>query len=149
MMNKKYRKAVILIVEDDSVMFQLAEIMFKRANVVNSIQHVSDADTALDFLYKRNGYEDAPTPDLVYLDMYMPRMKGTELLQIMYEDPELSKIPTMMLTSSEADIDMEVASEYGAVGYVMKPLSPAKIMETYLYNEKIKLQFVVEDIEGS
>jgi len=149
MMNKKYRKAVILIVEDDSVMFQLAEIMFKRANVVNSIQHVGDADAALDFLYKRNGYEDAPTPDLVYLDMYMPRMKGTELLQIMYEDPELSKIPTMMLTSSEADIDMEVASEYGAVGYVMKPLSPAKIMETYLYNEKIKLQFVVEDVDGS
>ena len=149
MMNKKYRKAVILIVEDDSVMFQLAEIMFKRANVVNSIQHVGDADAALDFLYKRNGYEDAPTPDLVYLDMYMPRMKGTELLQIMYEDPELSKIPTMMLTSSEADIDMEVAKEYGAVGYVMKPLSPAKIMETYLYNEKIKLQFVVEDVEGS
>jgi len=144
-MMENYRAAVILVVEDDMTTFQLAEIMFRRANVTNKLYHAKSGIEALDFLYKRNGHENAPTPDLVYLDLHLPMLSGTEVLEKMYNDPELSKIPTMMLTGSESDTSMMVAREFGAVGYVMKPLDPDKIMETYTFNKKVKIRFVVEN----
>lgn len=145
-MNRRYREAVILIVEDDCTTFQLAEIMFKRANISTRLIRAISGNEALDFLYKRNGFEDSPTPDIIYLDSYMPGLRGTEVLEVIHNDPILSKIPTLMLTGDDNDSTMEVAAEYGAVGYVMKPLTIDKIMETYLYNDKIRIQFVVEDV---
>jgi len=144
-----YREAVILIVEDDVVSFQLAEIVFKKARITNNLYNVDRGDLALDFLYKRNGFEDAPTPDLVYMDLHLPRMAGTEVLAAMQADPELSKIPTLMLTGSEDESSMAVAEEYGALGYVVKPMDQYKILQTYPYNENIRVSLVVstEDTE--
>jgi CheY-like chemotaxis protein len=138
------REAVILIVEDDILSFQFVKLIFKRARITNKLYNVGRGDLALDFLYKRNGFEDAPTPDLIYMDLHLPMMKGTEVLAVMQADPELSKIPTLMLTGSDEENDMEVAEEYGALGYVVKPMDQYKIFETYPYNKNIRVSLVVD-----
>jgi len=139
------REAIILIVEDDILERQVADVMFRRANVINKIYFVKDGEEALDFLYKRNGFEDMPTPDILYLDIQMPKFSGTEVLEIMYKDPELSKISTIVLTGIADDTNMMVAREYGAIGYIIKPLDSRNIMETCTFNKSIKIKFVVDD----
>jgi len=83
---------------------------------------VSDGVEALDFLYRRNGHEGAPRPDLVLLDLNLPRKDGREVLEEVKADKDLRTIPVVVLTTSEADEDILRSYDLHANAYVTKPV---------------------------
>ena len=144
-----HRAAQILLVDDDRLALQLGKLVFRRANITNDLHTVDSGVAALDFLMKRNGYEGAVDIDLIYCDLHMTDLMGTELLEIIQGDPELSHIPVIMVTSSDIESDMDMASEFGAIAYISKPLNADKVMETVLMGEKLKMCVVCENDEPS
>lgn len=143
-MNKQKRLAEILVVDDDHVALHLATSIFARSNITNELHLCSSGEGALDFLYKRNGYEDVPTPDVIYLDLILPGISGTEVLETITTDVNLKHIPVIMLTNSDASVNIEFSSKLGASGYISKPLTTLNIMETILHNDVIKVDFMVD-----
>jgi len=134
-----HRVAQIMLVDDDRLALQHAKLVFNRAKITNVLHSVESGIEALDFLLKRNGYEDAVDIDLIYCDLHMNDLMGTELLEIIQSEPKLSHIPVIMITSSESEADIDMASEFGAIAYIPKPLNVNKIMETILLDHKIKI----------
>jgi CheY-like chemotaxis protein len=96
----------ILLVEDNLADARLAIENFKECKVKNKMHHVQDGDLAMDFLYKRGQFKNAPRPDLVLLDLNMPRKDGREVLTEIKNDPVLQNIPVVILTSSKAEEDV-------------------------------------------
>jgi CheY-like chemotaxis protein len=85
--------------------------------------HVAfDGEQALDFLYKRAGYENSPRPDLILMDINIPKYSGIEVLEKIKGDPALKKIPVVMLTTSDTNNDVSKCYELGANAYTIKPL---------------------------
>jgi two-component system response regulator len=89
---------------------------------VNAIHVVEDGIQALDFLYKRGNYASAPRPDLILLDLNLPRKNGREVLAEIKADPDLRTIPIVVLTTSNADDDILKAYNLNANCYVVKPV---------------------------
>jgi CheY-like chemotaxis protein len=112
----------ILLVEDNAADARLAIENFKDCKVKNNLYHVQDGDLAMDFLKKRGQYASAPKPDLVLLDLNMPRKDGREVLLEIKADPELRDIPVVILTSSRAEEDVVKTYKLNANSYVQKPL---------------------------
>ena len=114
----------ILMVEDNRVdIFLTKEILSEIEGTDCHVDTVSDGIEALSYLHRRNGYEHAPKPDLILLDLNLPRMHGFDLLTRMKADPELQTIPVCVLTTSEAKEDIEKAKELKAECYLIKPLN--------------------------
>ena len=90
---------------------------------------VEDGEKALDFLFKRNGYEDAVTPDIVLLDLNLPKVDGREVLETIKNDAELRRIPTIILTSSMADKDVLESYDLHANCYIVKPVNAIKFID--------------------
>ena len=90
---------------------------------------MSDGVEALDFLYRRNRHADAPRPDLVLLDLNLPRKNGRELLSEIKADADLRAIPVVVLTGSEAEQDILRSYELGANAFVTKPVDFARFIE--------------------
>lgn len=120
------RSAKILLVEDNEGDVELTLEAFKEARFRNHIEVVRDGDEALDYLYRRNGFEEATTPDIVLLDLNMPRVSGTEVLEQVKQDPELRRIPFIILTSSEAERDVLTSYDLHANCYIVKPVDATK-----------------------
>lgn len=122
----------ILHVEDNSDHAQLIARSLKRHRVANSIQHVVDGEEALDYLFLRGKYtsiEDAPRPQIVLLDLRLPKVDGLEVLRTIKTSDALSMIPVVILTSSEAEKDVAQAYEYHANSYLVKPVGFEKFSE--------------------
>ena len=134
----------VLVIDDDTIALSLAKIIFKKSGVVNTVHYIEGGEAALDFLKKRNGYEDAPNICLIYCDLHMPRFNGIELLEYLQSDPDLAGTPVIMLTSSNASTDIDVADSLGAVGWIEKPLSVEKIRESILLGSDFKMCVVRE-----
>jgi CheY-like chemotaxis protein len=96
----------VLLVEDDPGDVVLIREAFELNKVHNALHVASDGVEALDFLYRRNGHEEAPRPDLVLLDLNLPRKDGREVLEEVKADPSLRTIPVVVLTTSEAEEDI-------------------------------------------
>src|SRR5271156_1515905 len=96
----------ILLVEDNQGDIELTQEAFADSKICNRIYSVNDGVEAIDFLKKRGKYAGAVTPDVILLDLNMPRMDGKEVLEIVKNDPELRLIPIVILTSSEAEKDV-------------------------------------------
>ena len=92
---------------------------------------MSDGVDALSYLHRRNGHEDAPKPDLILLDINLPRMHGFDFLTQIKADPELKTIPVCILTTSEAREDIEKAKELKAECYLIKPLDLEEFEKTF------------------
>jgi CheY-like chemotaxis protein len=119
----------VLLVEDDPG----DVLMTREALAVNRVAHnlhvVPDGVVAMDFLHKRGQYADAPTPDLVLLDLNLPRMDGREVLAAVKGDPDLRQIPVVVLTTSEAEQDVLRSYELHANAYVSKPVDFDRFIE--------------------
>jgi len=133
----KGRPVVILLVEDDLAHAEIVRRNLKDFRVANRIVHVEDGQAALDYLFRRGVFTDPnanPRPDLVLLDLRLPKVDGLEVLKRIKADEVLKKIPTVVLTTSNAESDILNAYENGAGSYLVKPVDFekfAKLLESF------------------
>lgn len=99
-----------------------AEILSETERLDYHVATVNDGIEALAYLHRQNGYVDAPRPDLILLDLNLPRMQGFDFLTLIKADQEFKTIPVCILTTSEADEDIEKARKLQADCYLLKPL---------------------------
>lgn len=116
------RSINILIVEDSPTDILIAREALSQAKLVNRLQVVEDGVEALAFLRRQGRYADAPRPDVIMLDLNLPRMSGQEVLAVIKADPDLKTIPVVVLTTSRAEADVLRAYDLHANCYVVKPL---------------------------
>jgi two-component system response regulator len=117
------RATTVLLVEDDPAHAEIVRRNFSAAGVPHRMEHVSDGETALDYLRHTGRYRGhAPArPGLVLLDLRLPRLGGLEVLAAIKGDARLGSIPVVALTTSSADQDVEQAYQLGINSYVVKP----------------------------
>jgi CheY-like chemotaxis protein len=113
----------ILLVEDNPGDVRLTVEVLKEAKVLNTLEVAEDGADALAFLRNEGRYNEKPKPDLILLDLNLPGMDGRELLAIVKEDPELKRIPVVILTSSDAESDIVKTYDLHANCYVTKPIN--------------------------
>ncbi|NKE34391.1 response regulator [Natronococcus sp. JC468] len=140
--------AQLLLVEDNPGDVRLTREAFKQGRIDNDLHTVSDGSDALDFLHQRGEYEDAPRPDLILLDLNLPRKDGEEVLAELKDDPELQSIPVIVLTSSRAEEDIARSYELHANAYLTKPVDPDEFIETVRAFEKFWFSVVRLPPEG-
>jgi two-component system, response regulator len=117
---------VILLADDDPDDRMLTKRALKRNRLANDVKSVEDGEELMDYLYKRNRYAEsasAPLPGLILLDLNMPRKDGREALQEIKSDPNLRRIPVVVLTTSEADQDILRSYDLGVNAFVTKPVT--------------------------
>jgi len=115
-------EADILLVEDNPADVDLTQESLEASRILSNLHVTSDGVEAMDFLYQRNEYSDAPEPDLVLLDLNLPRKDGRDVLRECKQDDRLRRIPIVVLTSSEAEADIARAYDLHANSYVVKPV---------------------------
>jgi two-component system response regulator len=116
------RPIEILLVEDNSGDARLTVEILRDAKVHNHLRHVGDGVEALEFLRRTGKYQDVPRPDLILLDLNLPRKDGREVLAEIKTDENLKRIPVVVLTSSDAEEDILRAYNLSANCYVTKPV---------------------------
>lgn len=121
-MRRHSRTVDILLVEDNRADVDLIIESFADAGTRCSMHSVSDGEKALRFLYRHGDYADAVRPDLVLLDLNLPRLDGREVLQQVKTDDALKSIPVIVLTSSEAERDVRTSYHLHANCYIVKPV---------------------------
>lgn len=121
-MNDEIRPIDVLLVEDDPGDVTLTREAFADNKLRNQLYVVNDGESALEFLRKQGQFSDVPTPDLVLLDLNLPRMDGREVLAVLKEDETLRTIPVVVLTTSEAEEDIVRSYALHANAYVTKPV---------------------------
>ena len=115
----------ILLVEDNEAHAELVIRGMRDQQVANKIHHVADGEKALDYLFAREAYADpkkSPRPNLILLDLRLPRVDGLEVLKTIKTTPALLRIPVVILTSSDAESDIAKSYDYHANSYIVKPL---------------------------
>ena len=118
----------ILLVEDNPGDVRLTQEMIKEARVANRLAVVTDGEEALDYLHRRGRYESATRPDLVLLDLNLPRKSGQEVLEDIKADPDLRRIPVVILTTSKAEEDVLRSYNAYANCYITKPVDLTQFM---------------------
>lgn len=121
--NGSARPVQILLVEDNEADVEMVRICLRQGRLANSLQVATDGETALACLYQQPPYENTHRPDLVLLDLNLPRLGGLEVLRRMRGDPALSSIPVVVLTTSGAEQDIEEAYGLHASSFVRKPVA--------------------------
>lgn len=112
----------VLLVEDNPGDIQLTKEAFLEGKVHNNLNVVMDGVEAMAFLRKEGTYKDAPRPDLILLDLNLPRMDGREVLAEIKKDPNLMTIPVVILTTSGAEEDIIKTYNLHANCYITKPV---------------------------
>lgn len=113
----------VLLVEDNPADAFLTETAFELADVSVRLHVTRDGEEAVDFVRHRGRFEDAPTPDLILLDLNLPRKNGFEVLRDLKGDAQLRRIPIVMLTTSAAPHDILQAYDLHVNAYTTKPTS--------------------------
>ena len=111
----------ILMVEDNPADVRLTQEAFRNGRIHNSLNVAKDGVEAIDYLHRRGRFHDAPRPDLILLDLNLPRMNGREVLAEIKADPSLMRIPVVVLTTSRAENDVLKTYNLHANCYVVKP----------------------------
>jgi CheY-like chemotaxis protein len=112
----------ILLAEDNPGDVRLTEKALDHGNIINNLHVVENGVEAIKFLRQQGEYADKPRPDLVLLDLNMPKKDGREVMEDMEADPKLGRIPVVVLTSSEAEEDVVRSYELSANAYLTKPV---------------------------
>ncbi|PKL91523.1 MAG: response regulator [Candidatus Goldiibacteriota bacterium HGW-Goldbacteria-1] len=120
----------ILIVDDNPVDVRLTIEALKQKNNHNEIIVLSDGEEALNFLNKKGQYKNAPVPDVILLDLKMPKVNGQEVLVQIKNDPKLSSIPVIVLSSSDAPADISESYLNKANCYITKPFDVDEFFRT-------------------
>lgn len=118
-----YTPIEILLVEDNEDDVILTTQAFKRGKVSNNLHVAADGVEALAFLHKEGRYAGAPRPDIILLDLNLPRMDGHELLKIVKADPLFSSIPVVILTTSKAEEDVIKTYKHHSNCFISKPVT--------------------------
>ncbi len=113
----------VLLVEDSPGDVRLTREAFREANGSVRLHVASDGVEAMAFLRREGAHVDAPRPDFILLDLNLPRMDGREVLGLIKEDDTLRTIPTVILTTSDADADVLRSYELNANAYLRKPVT--------------------------
>jgi len=119
----------VLLVEDDPGDVLMTQEAFEHNKVANRLSVVADGVSAMAFLRKEGEHVDAPTPDLILLDLNLPRMDGREVLEALKGDAGLRQIPVVVLTTSEAEEDVVRSYSLHANAYVTKPVDFDRFIE--------------------
>ncbi|SFG53244.1 Response regulator receiver domain-containing protein [Halopelagius inordinatus] len=134
-------EAVILLIEDNRGDIRLIEEAFSDGNVANTLHTVTDGQAALDFIYQREEYEDAPRPDIVLLDLHLPKVDGEEILHEIKHHPELNDVPVIVLTGINQDLiksrDFDDDADEDAV--LEKPIDLGEFVEVIGSFEQFRL----------
>lgn len=112
----------ILLVEDNPGDVRLTQEAVREAKIRNQLNVVNDGEAAVAYVRRQGVYADRPRPDLILLDLNLPRKDGREVLQDLKSDPDLHRIPVVVLTSSEAEQDILRTYDLYANAYVTKPV---------------------------
>lgn len=119
----------LLLVEDEPADYHLVRMALKESKVLCNLYNAVDGVDALAFLRRQGEYHQAPRPDLILLDLNMPRMDGREFLEVIKADPDLKHIPVVVLTTSEVERDVIASYRLGASGYITKPVDMDQFVE--------------------
>ena len=111
----------VLLVEDDPGDVLITREALSGSAVEHDIHVVGDGEQAIAFLHQEGEHTDAPRPDLILLDLNLPRLDGREVLQIVKEDDSLRRIPVVVLTTSKSEEDISRSYDLHANAYVVKP----------------------------
>jgi two-component system, chemotaxis family, response regulator Rcp1 len=136
------RAVEILLVEDNPGDVRLIQEALRDGKVWNNPHVVSDGEAALDYVYRRGAYADAPRPDLVLLDLNLPKKDGREVLATIKSDPDLKRIPVVVLTTSKEEEDVLRAYNLAANCYVTKPVEFEQFMKVIQMIEDFWLTIV-------
>ena len=120
--SENYHAINILLVEDNPGDIRLTKEVLKDGKIKNNLSVVMDGDEALQFLKKQGNYKDAATPDIILLDLNLPKRDGREVLSIIKADKDLMCIPVIVLTTSAAERDIVNMYAHHANCYITKPV---------------------------
>lgn len=116
---------IILFIEDDPAHADITMRNFKKNRISNKVIHLWDGQQALDYLFRQGEYSDpekSPMPHLILMDLRLPKVDGLEVLEKIRSNKLLKCIPTVILTTSEAELDITKAYDYNVNSYLVKPL---------------------------
>lgn len=124
-----YKPIKILLVEDNPADVRLATEALKEGGVESDLSVVTDGMDAINFLKKTGKFSDSPRPELILLDLNLPRKSGFDVLQVLKADPTLKSIPVIMLTTSSAEEDIAKSYSLNANCFVTKPTDLPQFLE--------------------
>jgi chemotaxis family two-component system response regulator Rcp1 len=140
LMKNSKDKPRILLVEDNPGDIRLTQEALKESQIEITLDVVSDGEQAVDFLMQRNRFSDSIRPNIILLDLNLPKKNGIEVLKEIKVHDSLKKIPVIVLTTSDAEHDISKAYELHANCYILKPVDfddfaqVIKLIETYWFN---------------
>jgi two-component system, chemotaxis family, response regulator Rcp1 len=142
-MNGPRARAVeILLVEDNPGDVRLIQEALRDGKVWNNPHVVTDGEAALDFVYRRGEFADKPRPDMILLDLNLPKKDGREVLAVIKSDLDLKRIPVVVLTTSKEEEDVLRAYNLAANCYVTKPVEFDQFMKVIRMIEDFWLTIV-------
>jgi len=121
----RLKSAIILLVEDDPDDQKLTKRALEGSKLRNELRVVDDGEQALDYLFRRGKLEDpekSPRPDLILLDLNLPKLDGRAVLKEIKQSPDLRRIPVVILTTSSQEEDILRSYELGVNSYITKPM---------------------------
>jgi CheY-like chemotaxis protein len=124
------RPAVVLLVEDNMDHAYLTRASFEEAHLKVNLQHVTNGEEALKFLRREPPYQDAPWPDLVLLDIHMPRVDGYDVMAQLQADEKLRSLVVVVLTTSADELDVQRMYALGCRSFLTKPVDFAAFTQT-------------------
>ncbi|MFH7030133.1 MAG: response regulator [Heteroscytonema crispum UTEX LB 1556] len=131
-MKGRQTTVTILMADDDDDDCMLTQEALAESRLANELHIVKDGEELMDYLYRRGQYIDpksSPRPGLILLDLNMPKKDGREALREIKADPDLKKIPVIVLTTSRADEDIYRTYDLGANSFIIKPVTFASLVE--------------------
>ncbi|MDY6871923.1 MAG: response regulator [Actinomycetota bacterium] len=141
-MTPSTRPIDVLLIEDDPGDELITREAFEHNKISNTLHVAHDGQEGLDFLYRRGGYENAPRPDLILLDLNLPKYDGRQLLETVKSDPDLNHIPVVVLTTSSAEEDILRSYKLHANAYVTKPVDLDQFMNAVRQIDEFFVQVV-------
>ncbi|SPJ13848.1 Response regulator receiver protein [Syntrophobacter sp. SbD2] len=151
-MDKENPSLIVLMADDDEDDCLLVESAFKEMDLAYELRFVGDGRELLDYLYNEGDFSDLekyPRPNLILLDLNMPRIDGREALAIIKSDPQLNNIPILILTTSGEERDIALAKRAGASAFLSKPEAFADLTDmlskfciAILHNPNIPFQVI-------
>lgn len=132
----------LLLVEDNEGDILLTTEALEASKVLNDLSIVRNGKLALDFVYKRNDYVNAKSPDLILMDINLPLKSGIEVLEILKSDESTKHIPIIILTTSSSESDIMKSYNHHANAYIIKPVEVSEFLQTILSLEDFWLNIV-------
>lgn len=132
----------ILLVEDNEGDILLTTEAFESAKIINELSIVRDGKEAIDFLMKQEKYKDVCTPDILLLDINLPKKNGIEVLKFIKSNENLKQIPVIMLSTSSSDLDINLAYKNYANCFITKPVEVGDFMNAIAKIEEFWINIV-------